>query len=332
VHVLRGLCNQAIARHLPELWRKPAAQTDTARTAPGNPPCFDAACFEARGLRGLSAIAPLHTVFFPKVHPVLFHLGALLIPSYGAMAAIGILLALMLAQRTARGVGVAPTHVWNLCVVGLFAALLGSRLLLIVLNWRDVVRHPLWMFGLATIHHPLLIVAGVILGGIAAWVYARSQHLRILDTADALSAPIALGLACEQFGALLAGSSFGREAHMPWTVVYTSPLAMRWSGAPIGVPVHPVQAYAAVAFLTLSILLLVLLPARRQPGDLAGIALMGAGIIIYITEIWRDWEGRGSLFHGAMDGPQLAAIILVLAAALLLRERRSAPLAGRPNA
>lgn len=331
MHVLRGLRNQAIARHLPELWRKPAAETDPAHTAPGNPPGFDAACFEARGLRGLSAITPLHTVSFPRVHPVLFHLGALLIPSYGAMAAIGILLALMLAQRTARRAGVAPTQVWNLCVIALFAALLGSRLLLIALNWHDVVSHPLWMFGLATIHHPLLILAGAILGGLAAWVYARTQHLRVLDTADALAAPISLGLACEQFGALLAGSSFGTESHVPWAVVYTSPLAARWSGTPIGVPLHPVQAYAGVAFLTLSILLLILLPARRQPGDLAGMALMGAGTIVYITEIWRNWEGRGSLFHGALDGPQLAALFLVLAGALMLRERRSAQLVAVRN-
>src|SRR6185437_2345700 len=272
------------------------------------------------------------TVFFRKVHPVLFHIGVLLVPSYGAMAAVGLLLALVLAQRTARSVGVAPQHVWNLCVIGLFAALLGSRLLLIALNWRDVVRHPLWMFGLATIHHPLLIVAGAILGGLAAWVYARSQHLRVLDTADALAAPIALGLACEQFGALLAGSSFGTDAHVPWAVVYTSPLAARWSGAPIGVPLHPVQAYAAIAFLTLSILLLILLPARRQPGDLAGAALMGAGIIVFITEIWRDWDGRGSLFHGVLDGPQLAALLLVLTGALLLRERRGALLVEVRNA
>ena len=31
---------------------------------------------------------------------------------------------------------------WNLCVLTLFAALLGSRLLLVVANWSDVARHP----------------------------------------------------------------------------------------------------------------------------------------------------------------------------------------------
>ena len=65
------------------------------------------------------------------MHPVLFHIGAILIPSYGAMAALGVLLALFLAQRTARIAGVNATEVWNLCVVALFAALVGQRLLLL---------------------------------------------------------------------------------------------------------------------------------------------------------------------------------------------------------
>jgi phosphatidylglycerol:prolipoprotein diacylglycerol transferase len=196
--------------------------------------------------------------------------------------------------------------------------------LLIVLNWRDVTQHPMWMLGLATIHHPLLVAAGVALGGAAALISARRQRLPLLATADTLAAPIALGLACEQFGALLAGSGYGIDAHIRWAVTYTNPLAARWSGAPLGVPVHPVQAYAAIAFLTLSLLLLVILPARRQPGDAAGIALIGAAVVIYITEIWRDWEGRGSMLHGAIDGPQIAAILMLLAGALLLRERAGA--------
>ena len=65
------------------------------------------------------------------MHPVLFRFGALLIPSYGALAAAGVLVALLLAQRTARTAGVNPAHVWNVCVIALFTALLGSRLLLV---------------------------------------------------------------------------------------------------------------------------------------------------------------------------------------------------------
>ena len=255
------------------------------------------------------------------MHPVLFHIGAIVVPSYGAMAAVGVLLALGLAQRTARIAHLVTNQLWNLCVIALFAALLGSRVLLVAVNFRDLVRHPLWIFGLAMIHHPLLTLAGVLLGACAAFVYARKQRMPLAASADALAAPLILGLACEQFGALLAGAGFGTDASVPWAVVYASPLAARWSGTPLGIPLHPVQAYAAIAYLTLSILLLVLLPVRRQQGDVAGFALMGTGVTLFIIELWRDPEGRGTVLHGALDGPQIAAIILVLAGALMLRER-----------
>lgn len=265
------------------------------------------------------------------MHPVLFHIGAVLIPSYGAMAAIGVLLALLLAQRNARVVGISPHHVWNLCVVTLFGALLGSRLLLVLMNWHDLLRHPLWILGLATIHHPLLAAAGALIGLLTAAVYARVLRMPLENTADVLAAPVALGLACEQFGALLAGSGFGKGAQIPWAIVYTDPLAFRWSGAPLGIRLHPVQAYAALALFTLAILLVVWLPARRQPGDVAGVGLAGAGIAIYFTEFWRDWEGRGDVYHGALDGPQVAAILFVVAGAFVLRSRQPVAVLPEPS-
>ena len=195
------------------------------------------------------------------MHPVLFHLGSILVPAYGASAAVGVLLALFLAQRTARVVGVDAGKLWNLCVIALFAALIGSRLLLVVLNFADLRSHPTWVLGLAMIHHPLLAAFGALAAAMAAFVYGRRQRLPLWNTADALAAPVALGLAFEQLGALLAGSGYGIEARgiaEHWAVTYTQVLAARWSGAPLGIPVHPVQAYAALAFLALSVFLLVL--------------------------------------------------------------------------
>jgi phosphatidylglycerol:prolipoprotein diacylglycerol transferase len=172
------------------------------------------------------------------------------------------------------------------------------------------------------IHHPLLAAAGVLIGAAAAVLYGRWQHLPPWATADVLAAPLALGLAFEQFGALMAGSGYGTETTMPWAVICTNPLAARWSGTPLGIPLHPVQAYAAVAFLTLALFLCFWLQHRQQQGDVAGIALFGSGVAVFITEFWRDPEGRGRLLGGAINGPQLAAVVLVLAGALLLRERK----------
>jgi phosphatidylglycerol:prolipoprotein diacylglycerol transferase len=238
-----------------------------------------------------------------------------------------VLAALFLAQRTARVARIDPGHVWSLSILSLFAAILVQRLLLVLFNLRDLDKHPGWVLALSMIHHPLLASAGAIAALVVAFVYALRKHMPVGATADALAAPLALGLAFEQLGALLAGSGYGTESSFRWAVTYTDILAARWSGTPLGLPLHPVQAYAALGFLTLALLLLVVLPVRRREGDVAGIFLLGAGFSIYLTELWRDSEGRGSFLSGALDGPQLAAILFVLFGAAILLERKQA----KPN-
>lgn len=262
------------------------------------------------------------------MHPVLIHVGAFLIPSYGAVAALGVSLALLLALRTARIAGVNPNYLWNLSIIALFTALGGSRLLLVVVNWTVLRNHPAWLFSLAMVHHPLLGGIGAVLAVLTAALYARWQQMPLGSTADAVAAPLALGLAFEQIGALLAGSGYGTETAVRWAVIYSHPLAARWSGAPLGIPVHPVQAYAALAFLAISISLIFLMPYRRQHGDIAGFWLLASGAAVYFTEFWRDPEGRGVILRGALDGPQVAAIAMVLAGAFVLRQHKSAPIAS----
>ena len=260
------------------------------------------------------------------MHPVLFHLGPILIPSYGALTAVGVLLALFLAQRTARIAGLPAAHIWNLCVVALFAALVGARLLLIAVNLGDLRRHPAWLLQLAMVHHPLLAAAGAVAGALAAGAYALRQKLSLRATADVLAAPLAVAAACEQFGALLAGSGYGVEAQgwaAHWAVSYVDPRTGLWSGTPLGIPLHPVQAYAALAFLAMAACLLVWMPRRRPSGEIAGLAMMAAAVIVYVTEFWRDGEGRGAFFGGAIDAPQVASVAALLAGALLLIEWKS---------
>lgn len=257
------------------------------------------------------------------MHPVLFHIGSLVIPSYGAVAALGLLLALMLAVRLAKRIGVDHNRIWNLCILMLFTALVGSRLLLVAANWNVLRSHPLWVLSIATVHHPLLAGIAVLIAMAVAAVYAGLHRMRYRVTGDVLAAPLALGLAFEQVGALLAGSGYGTGTRLPWAVIYTDPLAARWSDAPLGIPVHPVQGYAAICFSLIAAGLVLWLPHRRQNGDLAGLFLIGTGVVMYITEFWRDPIGRGAVLSGFLKGPQIAGILLVLMGAALLMDRPS---------
>jgi phosphatidylglycerol:prolipoprotein diacylglycerol transferase len=262
------------------------------------------------------------------VHPVLFQLGSLVVPSYGAAAAIGVLLALALVQFTAKRSGLDPRHAWNMLVLLVFAALAASRLLLIVMNLSDLRHHPEWLLAIAMVHHPLLTAAGLAGGLAAVLIYARWARLPLRPVADCLAAPLSLAMACEQVGALLAGSDFGSDTTVRWAVTYTNPLAARWSGTPLETPVHPVQAYAAIgAFLVATLTFFWLQLPRRRPGDAAGVWLIATGALLFLTELFRDWEGRAGIYDGpwknpVIDVPQLVALGMVLAGALMLTDWR----------
>jgi len=269
------------------------------------------------------------------MYPVLFHLGPLLVPSYGVAVALGVLAALLLAQWTAPRTGLdnatASRHAWNLIVLAVFSAIALERLLLIFMNLSDLKRHPQWLLAIAMVHHPLLAAFGAVAAIVAVVLYTRWTHLSLLAALDALAAPLCLGLAFEEAGALLEGSGYGREvvsAHA-WSITYSSAFAANWGGAPLGIPVYPVQAYTAIALLLLVLWLCLWLARSYRKGEIAGGALIGLGVILFLTEGYRDWEGRGILFDSAakdpiFDLPQLAAVVLVLVGAALLIDWRRA--------
>jgi phosphatidylglycerol---prolipoprotein diacylglyceryl transferase len=256
------------------------------------------------------------------MHPVLFKIGSLIVPSYGAVAAVGVLLALGLAQVTAKRSGLDSRHSWNMLVLAVFASLAVSRLVLIVMNLADLRRHPSWLLAVAMVHHPLLAGAGVLGGTAAVLAYVRWAGLPLRAVADCLAAPVCVGIAAEQFGALLAGSDYGRETAVGWAVRYSSPLAARWSGTPLGVPLHPVQAYAAVGALMLTAITFGWLFFRRRSGDIAGVWLVGLGVLVFVTELYRDWEGRGVVLGGLVDIPQLVGLGLVVVGGIVLLDWR----------
>jgi phosphatidylglycerol:prolipoprotein diacylglycerol transferase len=259
------------------------------------------------------------------MHPVLFQIGSLLVPSYGACAALGVLLALGLAQLTAKRTGLDSRHAWNMLVLAVFAALAVSRLLLVVVNLSALRLHPRWLLAVAMVHHPLLAAVGIVSGLIAVIWYALWTKLPLRVAADCLAAPLLLAEAAEQLGALLAGSDYGSETSAAWAITYSSPLASRWSGTPLGIPLHPVQVYAAIGALALAAIVYGWLFMPRRNGDAACVALLGAGTLLFTTEIFRDWEGRGILLSGLVDIPQLVGLGLVLLGGLLLLDWRQSP-------
>ena len=135
--------------------------------------------------------------------PLTWHFGRVVVPVSGLIAAAGVVSALFLARATAKRLDVDPDKVWNLGVIGIVCVWIGSRLLLILLNWTDFRAHPLWMLGLISVRSRPALLGGAALAIAGGLAYARYARLPFRRTLDALAVPFALASTAFSVAALL---------------------------------------------------------------------------------------------------------------------------------
>ena len=205
--------------------------------------------------------------------PYLLHSGHLLLPTFGVLAAVGLMAALTLSLRTASIVGLNPERLWNAGLFTLFAAFALSRLLLIVTNLHDFIQYPILLLMV-----PSLNTTGIFLTILATAIYLRLRNLPIFDALDAWSPCAALAWAFLALGHFAEGSDAGLPTTLPW-------------GLPIPpntIRLHPVAIYAAIVAAILTFILLRQLQRRRHPGDTFALALATAGTGQFLLTFFRQ--------------------------------------------
>ncbi|XWK50702.1 hypothetical protein RBB78_02455 [Tunturiibacter empetritectus] len=118
------------------------------------------------------------------MHPYLLHSGHLLLPTFGVLAALGLMAALTLSLRTAALVGLNPDSLWNAALFTLLSAFALSRILLIATNLHNFLAYPILLLTV-----PSLTSTGILLTLLATLIYLRIRNLPLLDTLDAWSPP-----------------------------------------------------------------------------------------------------------------------------------------------
>src|ERR1700733_386711 len=114
------------------------------------------------------------------MHPILLHLGRFILPTYGVLAALGLMAALSLSLRTATLVGIDPEALWNAGLFSILSALVLSRLLLVIANFKSFLSYPLIILAL-----PSLTATAILLSILATALYLRIKKLPLLSTLDA---------------------------------------------------------------------------------------------------------------------------------------------------
>ncbi|MGD1049089.1 MAG: prolipoprotein diacylglyceryl transferase [Candidatus Krumholzibacteriaceae bacterium] len=246
------------------------------------------------------------------MHPILIEIGRLKIYSYGAMLALSFWIGIVLAARRAGKRGINPDHIYDMSIVLILAAVVGSRTLYILTHrddyhsLLDIV--ALWQGGATFYGGFLLALAG-------AFVYLRRRRLSFLLVADACAPSIALGFFFTRIGCFLSGCCFGNPTHSIFGVVFPahSPAGYYCPG----IPLHPTQLYDSLYGLVTALALLALDRRRPFTGFTFGLLCILNGAGRYVIDFFRYYEASARISR-LMTVSQLISICVVATGILVL--------------
>lgn len=235
-----------------------------------------------------------------RVYPTLFHFGHLVLPTFGVLAALGLMTALWLSERTAAWAGVDPGRLWDAGIFAVLAAFVLSRLLLAIAYWKTFRAFPVLLLTV-----PSLTASGLLLTLIATGGWLWLHRVPLLRSVDAWAPCGALVWAFLALGHFAEGSDPGMPTSQPWGVPVMRGEAMR---------VQPVALSLALGAMLLAAGACALLKRRPASGSTAGWTLLGAGMLQYLASLFRQ-PGR---LLGPLEVLQWAAVGLILSGCALV--------------
>ena len=256
------------------------------------------------------------------MYPELFSIGPVTIYSYGVLLAASYLLGLRLAMTRARRRGLDANRVLDLGIYIIIAALVGAKLMLLVVDFDQFTRSPTELLTLA--RSGGVFYGGLILAvGVAFWYIAR-HRMPFWTTCDVFAPGIALGHVTGRLGCFAAGCCYGKPTDVPWSVIFTNPLAAANVGTPLGIALHPTQLYEAGAEL---LILVFLLATERRGKAFAGrtfwLYMLLYAISRFVIEIYRG-DPRGELL-GFSTSQFISLVLAPLSLVMLAWLARTTP-------
>jgi phosphatidylglycerol:prolipoprotein diacylglycerol transferase len=261
------------------------------------------------------------------VHPRLFTTPFFTLHTFGVLLAAAYLSALGWLMRGARRAKLNTDLVMSLGTWAIVGALVGAKVLLIVRSIADSgMASDLWSMSLVTSAGDFYggFIGGVTASAIFFW---RHPELPFWLVADLCAPAIALGQAIGRIGCFMAGDDYGRPTAVRWAVTFTDPDAAQIGGAPLGVPLHPVQLYESAVCLVLFAVLVRMARRKHVDGDVIVAYTMLYAVARFALEFFRGDADRGFVFGGLLSTSQFIAIgtFGIAVVVFAVRHRRSTP-------
>jgi phosphatidylglycerol:prolipoprotein diacylglycerol transferase len=247
--------------------------------------------------------------------PKLFDLGPIGVYTYGVLLAAAYLVALQVGMVRARARGLDADRVMDLGIYCIISALVGAKLLLIIVDFGDYWEDPARLVTI--VRSGGVYYGGFILAVTVAFWFIRRHQLPLWTTCDVFAPGIVLAQAVGRLGCLMAGCCYGRPTDLPWGITFTNPLAAANSGTPLGVALHPTQLYeSAAALLILGILLVSERRGRSFPGRTFWSYLLLYPAARFFIEFYRG-DPRGTVLD-LVSTSQFISLLLIPTSIVML--------------
>ncbi len=228
-------------------------------------------------------------------------------PTYGVLAALGLVCAILFAEWCGPRAGVAAERVGSLCLWTATGTLLLSRIALAVQSPKALATYPTLLLSLPTVTR-----FGLLMALVSGWIYAVARRLPLLRTLDAVTPAVLLFAVFLHLGSFFAGTDLGSG-----TTLALGSLVPGDEGH------HPVALYAAVLLLAGCALSTFALMRQRQPGMAFGTGLSTFALGRYLADEFRPaYLLPQARVPGFLRVDQLVLIALTAAGMLLLLERK----------
>ena len=252
------------------------------------------------------------------MYPELFKIGPLTVHTYGLFVAMGFLAGISLAVSRAKKIGLPHNQIADLGFYILLAAIVGSRVLYVFVNFSHFLSSPLDVFK---IWEGGLVFYGGFLAAFATAVwYIKKHSLPVMKTLDVYAPSLAIGHALGRIGCFFAGCCYGAPATVPWAVTFTDPQCL----AIKGVALHPTQLYESVGEFTIFFILLFVRSRQKFDGQLIWVYGVAYSALRFTVEIFRGDFERGVYGGGISISQDISIGIFLVSLFMLVRGLKKA--------
>ena len=242
------------------------------------------------------------------MHPDLFTIGPVTIHTYGLFVALGFFAGLLITRRLGSSIGISRDQVMDMGFIIILAAMVGSRLLYILMNTSYYTRNPLDMFK---IWQGGLVFSGGVLAVVLTMVWYTKRHgLSLGKIADLWTPAVAIGEAIGRIGCLMAGCCYGKPTDMIWGITFTNPHCL---ANPLHVPLHPTQIYTSLGGLVIFVTVMLLYSKKKFEGQVFLWFLILHSTARLAIERFRG-DDRGALLSSGMSMTQFVAVLILFTA------------------